>query len=104
MSMCYLDANATTFMPEIVIKSMIKWTNKGNASAHYEGAEECKSLMNTFKQLILNEHGFIQAPYEEITKEKYDELISNVKPITSGDIHQETDLESDCVGNSCPVK
>lgn len=58
MSMCYLDANATTFMPEIVIKSMIKWTNKGNASAHYEGAEECKSLMNTFKQLILNEHGF----------------------------------------------
>lgn len=58
MSLCYLDANATTFMPEIVIKSMIKWTNKGNASAYYESAKECRDLMYTFRQLLMNEHGF----------------------------------------------
>lgn len=58
MSLCYLDANATTFMPDIVIKSMVKWTNKGNASAQYESAMECRDLMNTFRQLLLTEHGF----------------------------------------------
>lgn len=51
MSVCYLDANATTFMPEIVIKALVKWANKGNASAHY-----CKSfreLAFKFKESIL---------------------------------------------------
>jgi transcriptional regulator NrdR family protein len=66
--------------------------------------ENYKDNIKSVSFLLLNKHGFIQAPYEEITKEKYDDLIANVKPITSGDIHQETDLESDCVGNSCPVK
>ena len=66
--------------------------------------ENYKDNIKSVSFLLLNEHGFLQAPYEEITKEKYDELIANVKPITSGDIRQETDLESDCVGNSCPVK
>ena len=58
MSLCYLDANATTFMPEIVIKTMIKWTNKGNASATYKGANDCKELMNTFRQTLLSDHDF----------------------------------------------
>lgn len=58
MSLCYLDANATTFMPDIVINTMVKWTNKGNASAHYESAKECKDLMDTFRQLLVTEHGF----------------------------------------------
>lgn len=58
MSVCYLDANATTFMPDIVIKSMIKWTNKGNASGQYPSAMESKELMNMFRNLILTNHNF----------------------------------------------
>lgn len=58
MSLCYLDANATTFMPEIVIKTMIKWINKGNASSHYKSALECRNLMEAFKDLLLKNHGF----------------------------------------------
>ena len=58
MTLYYLDANATTFMPEIVIKSMTKWVNKGNASAKYSSALECKELMQNFKDLLLNNHGF----------------------------------------------
>jgi cysteine desulfurase len=52
----YLDANATTFMPDLVIKHMIKWTNKGNASATYETAQECKQLLTVFKQDITNKY------------------------------------------------
>lgn len=50
----YFDANATTFMPEIVVKTMIKWTNKGNASAIYESAKECRDLMKIFKQSVID--------------------------------------------------
>jgi cysteine desulfurase len=53
MTLCYLDANATTFMPELVIKTMVKWTNKGNASSHY--AKEPKKLLETFKTLLLQD-------------------------------------------------
>lgn len=56
MSLCYLDANATTFMPDIVIKSMIKWTNKGNASANYNLAKECKDLINKFSEMLLEDN------------------------------------------------
>lgn len=59
MSLCYLDANATTFMPDIVIKSMLKWVNKGNASSHYKSAKECRDLMDTFRQSILHDNNFI---------------------------------------------
>lgn len=58
MTTCYLDANATTFMPDIVIQSMIKWINKGNASAQYASALECKELMTNFRNLLLHNHNF----------------------------------------------
>lgn len=56
--------------------------------------------------LLHNEHGFKQAPFEEITKEKYEELMKKVIPITSGKINNmnENELTSDCVGGSCPIR
>jgi len=56
--------------------------------------------------LLHNEHGFKQAPFEEISKDKYDELIKKVIPITSGKINQlkDNELSSDCVGGSCPIR
>lgn len=56
--------------------------------------------------LLHNEHGFQQAPFEEITKEKYEELIKKVIPITSCNIKGQSDNElvSECVGGACPVR
>ena len=56
--------------------------------------------------LLHNEHGFKQAPFEEITKEQYEELIKKVIPITSGNIKAQADSEltSECVGGACPVR
>ena len=46
----YFDSNATTFMPEIVVKTFLKWSNKGNASSNYCGT--FKSILKTFKDTI----------------------------------------------------
>lgn len=55
--------------------------------------------------LLHNEHGFIQAPYEEITKEEYYTKIKLVKPIVSGNIDLEDDDQMEvCKGRSCPIK
>lgn len=55
--------------------------------------------------LLHNEHGFDQAPMEEITKEQYEELSSKVTPITN--INQismaEVDIQ-DCDTGACPVR
>lgn len=55
--------------------------------------------------LLHNEHGFAQAPYEEVTKEQYEEYAKQVQPITSGDINEDDMIDSfECVGGVCPVK
>ena len=101
-----------------VIKELqTKWSdNSVSVTIYYRlnELEEIKEwLMNNYTDnvktcsfLLHNEHGFKQAPFEEITKEKYDELIKKVIPITSGNINTQADneLTSECVGGACPVR
>lgn len=54
--------------------------------------------------LLHNEHGFAQAPYEEITQETYEKTIAKIKPIADLYIG-EGDIESmECVNGVCPIK
>jgi uncharacterized metal-binding protein len=49
-----------------------------------------------------SEHGFKQAPYEEITKEQYEQLTANIKElltISQGDIELD-----ECSTGACPIK
>ncbi len=61
----------------------------------------CKSL----SFLLHSEHGFAQAPYEEISEAEFKSLSASVTPIT-GVSFAEEDVESlgDCEGGACPVK
>ena len=56
--------------------------------------------------LLHNEHGFDQAPLEEITEDKYHELSANVTPIASFDstINLDDMDIADCEGGACPVR
>lgn len=55
--------------------------------------------------LLHNEHGFAQAPYEEISSERYQELVAKTKQITGLAQIDENDVEIDeCVTGACPVK
>lgn len=53
--------------------------------------------------LLYNDHGFAQAPYETISKEKYLEMKAKVKPINSVELREEDMDIQDCHG-SCPIK
>jgi ribonucleotide reductase alpha subunit len=53
--------------------------------------------------LLHSEHGFAQAPYEEITEEEFNKLSSKVKLITSID-HAEFEGGDECAGGMCPIK
>jgi ribonucleoside-triphosphate reductase len=63
------------------------------------------SSVKTVSFLLHNDHGFDQAPYEEISKEKYEELAAKVKQITSVEVKESDLLDStECVTGACPIK
>lgn len=54
--------------------------------------------------LLHSDHGFQQAPYEEITKEEYDELISKTTIIKSINSKLEFDGGDECISGACPIR
>jgi ribonucleotide reductase alpha subunit len=66
-----------------------------------------KNYKNNHKSLsflLHNEHGFKQAPLEEITKEQYDELVAKTRLITaisSLDIGLD---DNECASGACPIR
>ena len=93
------------------------WSDNAVSVTVYYKLNELEDIKNWLKTyytfnvkscsfLLHNEHGFKQAPFEEITKEKYEELIKVTIPITSCKIAtvKDNELSSDCVGGSCPIR
>ena len=63
-----------------------------------------KNEMKTVSFLSYHGHGFVQAPYETITEEEYNNMASKTKQITSVEI-KEDDMEMmDCDSGACPIK
>lgn len=65
-----------------------------------------KNYKDNYKSLsflLHSEHGFIQAPYEAISKEKYDELLAKTKPITSIKT-VEFEGADECASGHCPIR
>jgi len=65
---------------------------------HYKGSHKSLSF------LLHSEHGFKQAPLEEITEEQYNELVANTRTITAisdGDIGLD---DAECASGACPVR
>lgn len=54
--------------------------------------------------LLHNEHGFAQAPYEEISEEDYNKAIEKIKPIHDLFINEGNIESMECVGGACPIK
>jgi ribonucleotide reductase alpha subunit len=92
------------------------WSDNSVSCTVYYRKEELDSIKQWLKEnyntstktvsfLLHNEHGFDQAPYEEISKEKYDEMIAKVKPIKSVEVKESDLLDStECVTGACPIK
>jgi hypothetical protein len=100
---------------EIVKRLQSEWSDNSVSCTIYYNTEDLEDIkeylkenyMDNFKTLsflLYQGHGFKQAPYETITKEKYEELIKNTKPIFNITI-KETDFDiQDCDNGSCPIK
>lgn len=56
--------------------------------------------------LLHSEHGFDQAPLEEITEAKYNELIANITPLEDISFvsDEDTELNDGCASGVCPIK
>jgi adenosylcobalamin-dependent ribonucleoside-triphosphate reductase len=101
---------------EYVKRLQTEWSDNSVSCTVYYKKEELESIKKWLKEnyndgvksvsfLLHSEHGFKQAPLEEITKEQYEEYSALVQPIVSGDVNEEDIMDSfECVGGVCPVK
>ena len=93
----------------------LEWSDNSVSVTIYYRKEELEAIrwwlhdnyINTksVSFLLHSDHGFDQAPLEEITKEKYEEMKSSVTPITSLDKLTLDEIEIDnCDTGACPVR
>lgn len=64
------------------------------------------TCLKTVSFLLHQEHGFKQAPYEEISKAQYDFLKATTRQITGVEVVDEAGMldSAECAGGQCPVK
>lgn len=66
-------------------------------------ARNYKNNHKSLSFLLHSNHGFEQAPYEEVSKEVYDDLVARTRLITSIK-SAEFDGGDECAGGMCPIK
>lgn len=101
---------------EVVKRLQTEWSDNSVSCTVYYKKEELPDIQEWLKNnynkniksisfLLHSDHGFVQAPYEEITEEEYKAMIKKVKPITSGSIDEDDGLDSfECQTGACPIK
>lgn len=68
-------------------------------------SENYNSNLKTVSFLLHSDHGFDQAPYEEISADEYKKMIKGKKPISNVEIKEDdVDQLGDCAGGVCPIK
>ena len=67
-------------------------------------SENYSDNFKTISFLLYSDHGFKQAPYETISKEVYEDMVKNTKPITSISINEDEFDVDECSSGACPVK
>lgn len=104
---------------EMLKKMQAIWSDNSVSITVYYKKEELDEIKEWLKHnyknniksvsfLLHNEHGFKQAPYEEIDEEKYKELSSKIKPFKKEEITDTSDSElkdsMECSSGHCPIK
>jgi hypothetical protein len=109
------DMNALQQL-ELVKKLQTVWSDNAVSVTIYYKKEELPQIKAWMKAnykegvksvsfLLHSDHGFKQAPFEEITKERYDEIKKNIKEL--GVVKEsmgESVLDVECASGACPVR
>lgn len=102
---------------EWVVKAQSTWADNNVSVTVYYKKEELPEIQEWMKKnyknkvksvsfLLHSEHGFVLAPYEEITEEVYNKLKSKIKDGINFTDSSNIDLldSLECEGGACPVK
>lgn len=103
---------------ELVKKMQTIWSDNAVSVTVYYKPEELNDIKNWLKDnyknslksvsfLLHSEHGFKQAPYEEITKEKYDEMMKKIdfdKLYKKSQNNNELLESMECESGACPIR
>jgi ribonucleotide reductase alpha subunit len=110
-------ANDTTAIDQLkwVKKLQTEWSDNSVSCTVYYRKEELEDIKawllanynnshKTVSFLLHNDHGFTQAPYEEITEDQYNTLRANTTPIHGIEEEFEFMDSLECEGGVCPIK
>jgi len=102
---------------ELVKTLQAEWSDNAVSVTVYYRPEELGDIkkwleenyaknMKSISFLLHSNHGFKQSPYEEITKDRYDELIAGVRPLISiqESIGAEVLEGLECSSGACPLR
>ena len=100
---------------EMVKELQEKWSDNAVSVTAYYSPEELEDLKAWLKEnykdkiksvsfLLRQEHGFKQAPYQEVDKKAYLEAKAKVKPLSKINITGDALEGLECEGGVCPVK
>lgn len=99
---------------EVVRRLQAEWSDNAVSCTVYYKKEELPAIKDylskhynkNFKSLsflLHSEHGFAQAPLEEITEEEYNKLVKRTSIITHVN-SAEFDSDEECAAGICPIK
>ena len=100
---------------DMVRRMQKEWSDNAVSCTVYYKKEDIEGIKQYLRDHFSNEmksvsfllsqgHGFVQAPYETISKEQYEIDVAKVKPIVSIDVTEDTFELMDCDSGACPVK
>ena len=100
---------------EVVKRLQTEWSDNAVSCTVYYKKEELEDIKKWLNEnykvytksmsfLLHSDHGFAQAPFEEITEEQYLDLMSKVEPFESVDINEDDMELAECSGGHCPIK
>jgi adenosylcobalamin-dependent ribonucleoside-triphosphate reductase len=101
---------------ELVKKLQTEWSDNSVSVTIYYRKEELDGIkewlnsnynnnLKTVSFLLHSEHGFDQAPLEEISRQDYEVMVKSVKPITNCEVNEEDIKGSfECATGACPIK
>lgn len=100
---------------DVVKRLQTEWSDNAVSCTVYYKLEELDAIKawltknynkntKSVSFLLHSGHGFAQAPYEEITEERYEELVSKTRIIDSITDQVEFDDGEECVNGACPVR
>jgi ribonucleoside-diphosphate reductase alpha chain/ribonucleoside-triphosphate reductase len=91
------------------------WSDNSVSCTVYYRKEELPEIREYLKKhyknnhkslsfLLHSDHGFHQAPIEEINKEQFEEIIKNTTLITNIEQSLELSTDDECAGGACPIR